>query len=122
MSDMQGDAYDHDAENWKDQVMRARLIAGGIAAAACAVAIGATAAPAHAITDARVLAGPGDDYPVIGRLNRGAAVDASRCLPDYSWCYVISGSNYGWVYGDEVSSPYEYNPEQVTIRDLRIVR
>ena len=88
--------------------MRATVIAATIAAALSAVPIGAGATSAYAIAGAQILAGPGNDYPIVGRLQSGAVVDVNGCLRDYSWCDVSFGPNRGWVHGRGLSSPYQY--------------
>jgi len=93
-------------------ILRATVITGTAATALYAVPLVAAAAPAYAITDAQILAGPGDYYPVVGQINRGAPVDLNRCLPDYSWCDVSFGPNRGWVYGEQVTSPHLDDPNQ----------
>ncbi|HKE38717.1 MAG TPA: SH3 domain-containing protein [Casimicrobiaceae bacterium] len=93
-------------------ILRATVITGTAATALYAVPLVAAAAPAYAITDAQVLAGPGDYYPVVGQINRGTAVDLNRCLPDYSWCDVSFGPNRGWVYGEQVTSAHLDDPNQ----------
>jgi len=92
--------------------MRAIVITATTATALCAVPFVAAAAPAHAISDAQILAGPGDYYPVVGQINRGTSVDLNRCLPDYSWCDVSFGPNRGWVYGEQVTSAHLDDPNQ----------
>ena len=73
--------------------MRITLIVGTVTAALCAVPIGAAATPAYSNYAAPIYAGPGTDYPVVGKLARGAVVNVHGCLTDYSWCDVNFGPN-----------------------------
>jgi uncharacterized protein YraI len=93
--------------------MRVTLIAGAIVTALSAVPINAAAAPAYATANIRIFAGPGNDYPAVGRLSVGAAVDVHGCLNDYSWCDVSFGPERGWVYGGDIATPYGNGPAPV---------
>ena len=42
-------------------------------------------------------AGPGEQYPVIGVLERSVAAEADGCLKDWSWCSVTVDGVNGWV-------------------------
>jgi uncharacterized protein YraI len=113
-------------ENHGASMMRWRRLivtwaAGTMAAGLCVFSIDAAATRAYAVVDARILAGPGDDYPVVGQVNRGAAVDLNRCLPDFSWCNVSSGPHRGWVYGEQVTAAYRDNVNALTDASYREV-
>jgi len=93
--------------------MRITLIVGTVTAALCAVPIGAAATPAYSNYAAPIYAGPGTDYPVVGKLARGAVVNVNGCLIDYSWCDVKFGPNRGWVAAADLSSTtytYQHQP------------
>ena len=83
------------------------------ACAALATAPGpAAAAPhdAYAGKSLHLRAGPGRDYPVVAVLARGTRLDVQGCLPDYSWCDVVSGPLRGWVYAANIESMHEGRP------------
>ena len=93
--------------------MRTTLIALAVVAALGAVPGGAAAAPAYATANVQIFAGPGNDYPVVGQLPGGAAVDVNGCLSDYSWCDVSVGSERGWVYGGDIATLYGSGPAPI---------
>ena len=55
----------------------------------------ASAAPATAETDLNVRSGPGTQYPVIGSIQEGEAVDVRRCAG--SWCRVSFSGGTGFA-------------------------
>jgi len=83
------------------------------------VPVAALAARAYTVGGAQIFAGPGDDYPVVAQVGRGAAVNVNGCLRDYTWCDVNLGQNRGWVYAQDLAYPYrnqrvlipEYGPQ-----------
>lgn len=96
--------------------MRITLIAGAVAAALCAVPLGAGATPAYSNHATPIFAGPGTDYPLVGRIAGGAVVNVNGCLADYSWCDVNLGPNRGWVAGAELSSTtYRYHNQRAPL-------
>ncbi|HEY1997574.1 SH3 domain-containing protein [Paraburkholderia sp.] len=58
---------------------------------------------------ANLLAGPGDDYPVVAGLAPNQPVTVMGCVSGYEWCDVAVDDLRGWVYGDALSYPYEGN-------------
>lgn len=71
-------------------------------------ALPAAAASYEAYTnrDVHLRAGPGPDYPVVGRLRIDTPVDVEGCLSDYSWCDVAIGYERGWVYATALDGVY----------------
>lgn len=65
----------------------------------------------QAVTNAPVnlLAGPGDDYPVVAGLAPNQPVQVMGCVSTYEWCDVALDDLRGWVEGDALVYPYEGN-------------
>ena len=55
-------------------------------------------------------AGPGRDYPLVGRLVPNTPVQVGGCLGGYNWCDVIVGPDRGWVYASHLSYVYQNRP------------
>lgn len=82
-------------------LLRAILLAAGVAASAAHAQYGFTA------QDANVRAGPERDYPLVAWLPVGTVVQIAGCLPDWRWCDVIAGQVRGFVYAGFLGYPYE---------------
>jgi len=70
----------------------------GLVTAGAALLLSATAAaamPATAQTDLNVRSGPGTQYPVVGSIAAGEAVDAGGCTG--SWCQVSFSGGSGYA-------------------------
>jgi uncharacterized protein YraI len=89
--------------------------------AAVVVAWASLSAPAAAATDAytaanlNVRAGPGGNYPVIGRLPTRTAVDVRGCTRNMQWCDVSSGNFRGWVAGQRLNTKYRNRQSSVSV-------
>ncbi len=55
------------------------------------------AAPAAAITDVNLRAGPSTHFPVLRVVPTSARIVTFGCLPDYSWCDVGFNGTRGWL-------------------------
>ncbi|MFZ4480818.1 MAG: SH3 domain-containing protein [Rhodoferax sp.] len=75
----------------------------GLTAASNAV----LAQTAYVARQANMLAGPGTEYQAVAILMPGVMVEVQGCLTDYHWCDVVTGPNRGWVYGGNISYPYQ---------------
>jgi uncharacterized protein YraI len=56
-----------------------------------------------------LMAGPGDDYPVVTGLGPNQPVEVFDCVSDYEWCDVALGDLRGWVDGNALTYAYEGN-------------
>ena len=74
-------------------ILKTKLLAAG--AALLLSAGSAMAVPATAETDLNVRSGPGTQFPVIGTLSNGEAVDVDGCTG--SWCQVSFGGGTGYA-------------------------
>lgn len=50
-----------------------------------------------------IFAGPGFQYPTVGRVQWGSSLILYGCLRDYAWCDVSTGYDRGWVDADDLS-------------------
>jgi uncharacterized protein YraI len=92
--------------------MRKQLIQWGCAGIAGLLALpGAAFAQQQAYTNSPVymFAGPAGDYPAVAQLPGGVPVTVMGCVSDYSWCDVVVPNLRGWVYGANLSYPYQGN-------------
>jgi uncharacterized protein YraI len=72
---------------------------------AASVAVGllsATSASAFtAFTSSKTLnlrAGPGEEFPIVGVMERNVRVEVTGCVLDYSWCFLIVDGVPGWAF------------------------
>jgi uncharacterized protein YraI len=56
-----------------------------------------------------LMAGPGDDYPVVTGLGPDQPVAVFGCVSSYEWCDVALGDMRGWVDGNSLTYAYEGN-------------
>jgi uncharacterized protein YraI len=56
-----------------------------------------------------LMAGPGDDYPVVTGLGPNQQVEVMGCVNTYEWCDVALDDLRGWVDGNALTYPYEGN-------------
>ncbi len=71
-----------------------------IAGFAMAMALGVTAGQAlegEILNDSGMRIGPNGDYPLVGRVPKGADVDINGCTERGGWCVVRFGGRHGWV-------------------------
>jgi len=68
-------------------------------------------AQVQAVTNQPVnlMAGPGDDYPVVTGLAPNQPVEVMGCVSGYEWCDVVLDDLRGWVYGGALTYAYEGN-------------
>jgi uncharacterized protein YraI len=73
------------------------------------VALGlATATPASAFTaftSSKILnlrGGPGEEFPIIGVMERDVRVDVRGCVLDYTWCLVTVDGLVGWAFARSI--------------------
>jgi uncharacterized protein YraI len=56
-----------------------------------------------------LMAGPGDDYPVVTGLAPNQPVEVMGCVSTYEWCDVALDDLRGWIYGGALTYAYEGN-------------
>jgi uncharacterized protein YraI len=56
-----------------------------------------------------LMAGPGDDYPVVAGLAPNQPVEVMGCVSTYEWCDVVLDDVRGWIYGGALTYAYEGN-------------
>jgi uncharacterized protein YraI len=56
-----------------------------------------------------LMAGPGDDYPVVTGLAPNQPVEVMGCVSTYEWCDVALDDLRGWVDGNALTYAYEGN-------------
>lgn len=78
---------------------RLALTAAIAATTFAALATSASAATARASDPITIHAGPGNAYPVIGKLARNEVVSLSECTPSGTWCRIVHKGPNGWVLG-----------------------
>jgi uncharacterized protein YraI len=67
----------------------------------------ATAATAYAVGGAtNMRAGPGTQFPVVGRVIGGSRVNVVGCVPSFSWCDGTVQGVRGWIAGSRLEFPY----------------
>jgi uncharacterized protein YraI len=88
--------------------MRKR-VACAAAAGALSIASGAALAQTEAYTSTPVYlyAGPAQDYPIVAQLPAGQPVTVYGCVSGYTWCDVAIPQARGWVYGGDLTYPYQ---------------
>lgn len=77
--------------------MKLRIPAFAVAAA-LALPSAAIAFPGTAVTDLPLRAGPGPMHPIVGTIDRQAAVEIEGCIDTGNWCQVTWGGKRGWAY------------------------
>lgn len=84
--------------------MKTRTVS--IAVALAASIITATSAAAFtAFTSSKLLnlrAGPGEEFAIVGVMERDVRVDVRGCLPDFNWCVVTVDGLVGWVFARSI--------------------
>jgi uncharacterized protein YraI len=81
-------------------MLRLAFITALAAIAVMGLATETAAAPtARATGTLSIHSGPGNRFPVIGRLPDSSVVSLSECTPSQSWCRIASGGPDGWVLG-----------------------
>lgn len=71
-----------------------------IAGFAMAMALGVTAGHAlegEILNDSGMRIGPNGDFPLVGRVPKGADVDVNGCTARGGWCVVRFDGRHGWV-------------------------
>jgi uncharacterized protein YraI len=66
---------------------------------------------AQAVTNQPVnlMAGPGEDYPVVTGLGPNQPVEVMGCVSTYEWCDVALDDLRGWIDGNALTYAYEGN-------------
>ncbi len=59
----------------------------------------ASAAPGISTGNVNLRAGPGINYPLVGKIPARADLQVEGCLEGWSWCNVFWQGAYGWVAG-----------------------
>ena len=75
-----------------------------VSALACGAMLAAPAVafPAFSTTLLNLRSGPGEEFPIVGVMERNVRVDMTGCLPDWSWCVVTVAGVPGWVFAKYV--------------------
>ncbi len=80
--------------------MKILKLASAVLALAIAGPVAAQAAPGFTTGNVNHRTGPDTEFPSMGVIPEGTAVDIRGCLRDESWCDVIAGGNRGWVFSE----------------------
>lgn len=86
---------------------RSLLVAATAFTALTAWADAAMAVPGYVTSRVYMRAGPGTEFPVVERINRGHRVDIQGCVYGWGWCEITTGYEYGWVHSDYVQTIYQ---------------
>jgi uncharacterized protein YraI len=62
----------------------------------------ASAFPAFSSSRLNLRSGPGEEFPVVGVMERNVRVEMTGCLQDWSWCFVNVSGVPGWVFSKYV--------------------
>jgi len=76
-----------------------------IASVALGLAAAATANAFPAFTSSKLLnlrAGPGEEFAIVGVMERDVRVDMTGCVDDYTWCLVTVDGLAGWVFARSI--------------------
>jgi uncharacterized protein YraI len=76
----------------------------------------ANASPGFSTANVNVRTGPDTDFPSVGVIPEGDAVEIAGCLRDESWCDVVWAGNRGWVYSEYLA--FEQRGEYVPLPDV----
>lgn len=89
--------------------MKKHFVIQTIAGASLLMLSGVALAQVDAYTNAPayVYAGPSPDYPAVAQVPPGVPLSVMGCVEGYAWCDVAAPNLRGWVYGGDLSSPYE---------------
>jgi uncharacterized protein YraI len=85
--------------------MNTRKILPALALAIGFSAIAATQAlafPAFSSSRLNLRSGPGEEFPIVGVMERNVRVEMTGCLQDWSWCVVTVAGVPGWVFSKYV--------------------
>jgi uncharacterized protein YraI len=82
------------------------VLAAFLAAWAFMAQPAAAAVDAYTSTSLNMRAGPGGNYPVIGRISARAPVDIRGCTNNMQWCDVSAAGFRGWVAGQRLNTRY----------------
>lgn len=86
-------------------------LAQGAAAGLLALPLGAFAQQAFTRAGVNLMAGPGNNYPVVAMLGEGQPVDVMGCTRGYGWCdVVLPDGPRGWIYAAVLQYPYQGTP------------
>jgi uncharacterized protein YraI len=75
----------------------ALVIGLGVIAATPALAF-----PAFSSSRLNLRSGPGEEFPIVGVMERNVRVEMTGCLQDWSWCVVTVAGVPGWVFSKYV--------------------
>lgn len=87
-----------------------------VIALSMAGAMAAQAAPGYTTANVNHRTGPDTEFPSMGVIPEGTAVNIRGCLRDESWCDVIVGGNRGWVFSEYLG--YSYRGQYVPLPDV----
>lgn len=73
------------------------LVLAGSVLAGVALSGPAYAATAYATTHLNIRTGPGEQYPISGKMSWNSRGEVSGCLADYSWCHIATPNGIGWA-------------------------
>lgn len=76
-----------------------------IASVAMGLAAVTSASAFMAFTSSKILnlrEGPGEEFPIVGVMERDVRVDVRGCVLDYSWCLVTVDGLVGWAFARSI--------------------
>lgn len=60
----------------------------------------AMAATAFATAHLNIRTGPGEQFPISGKMRWNQRGEVSGCVADYSWCHIATPNGIGWASGE----------------------
>jgi uncharacterized protein YraI len=76
-----------------------------IASVALGLVTATSASAFTAFTSSKILnlrGGPGEEFPIVGVMERDVRVDVRGCVLDYSWCLVTVDGLVGWAFARSI--------------------
>lgn len=77
--------------------MRNKLTVGVLLTCSLLASAPALAFPAYSTSRLNLRGGPGEEFPVVGIMEKNVTVEVTGCLADWSWCVVNVSGVPGWV-------------------------
>ena len=98
-------------DHWSFRRRWRLMAAQGVAAGLLALPLGAFAQQAFTRAGVSLMAGPGNNYPVVAMLGHGQPVDVMGCTQGYGWCDVVLPDGLrGWLFAPVLEYPYQGTP------------
>jgi uncharacterized protein YraI len=98
--------------------MNRRRFASALAVFLVVGGLSAEASPGYSTANVNIRTGPDTDFPSVGVIPEGDALNVRGCLRDESWCDVEWADNHGWVYSEYLG--FDYRGQTTLLPDVGV--